>query len=210
MRPRCVRRPRVQLVVTGDELLPAGQRPQGVRIVDSNSVVLRALLARHGTVHVTGSYALELMAWRDLDVYVESPEVSLGEFFTLGGEIAALLSPVRMQFLDNRGGGLDGLPSGLYWGARLGELLQGAWKIDVWAVRPETCAELIAYCDGIAARLTPRARRAILRIKSHCWRDPAYRKGFTSQDIYRAVLDYGVSDAEGFAAFLARAEDSTP
>jgi molybdopterin molybdotransferase len=47
-RPRCVRRPRVQLVVTGDELLPAGSRPQGVRIVDSNSVVLRALVARDG------------------------------------------------------------------------------------------------------------------------------------------------------------------
>jgi molybdopterin molybdotransferase len=47
-RPSCVRRPRVQLVVTGDELLPAGSRPEGPRIVDSNSVVLRALVARDG------------------------------------------------------------------------------------------------------------------------------------------------------------------
>ncbi|MBW2267183.1 MAG: molybdopterin molybdotransferase MoeA [Deltaproteobacteria bacterium] len=46
--PRCVRRPRVRLVVTGDELLPPGSRPSGVRIVDSNSVVLRGLLARDG------------------------------------------------------------------------------------------------------------------------------------------------------------------
>jgi molybdopterin molybdotransferase len=47
-RPLCVIRPRVQLVVTGDELLPAGARPQGPRIVDSNSVVLSALVARDG------------------------------------------------------------------------------------------------------------------------------------------------------------------
>lgn len=47
-RARCVRRPRVQLVVTGDELMPAGSRPEGPRIVDSNSVVLRALIARDG------------------------------------------------------------------------------------------------------------------------------------------------------------------
>jgi len=47
-RPQCVRRPRVELVVTGDELLPAGSRPEGPRIVDSNSVVLRALVARDG------------------------------------------------------------------------------------------------------------------------------------------------------------------
>jgi molybdopterin molybdotransferase len=46
--PSCVRRPRVALVITGDELLPAGARPAGSRIVDSNSVVLRALVARDG------------------------------------------------------------------------------------------------------------------------------------------------------------------
>jgi len=46
--PRCVRRPRVALVVTGAELLPAGARPEGAYIVDSNSVVLRALVARDG------------------------------------------------------------------------------------------------------------------------------------------------------------------
>lgn len=44
----CVRRPRVRLVVTGDELLPAGSQPDGVKIVDSNSVMLQALVARDG------------------------------------------------------------------------------------------------------------------------------------------------------------------
>ncbi len=44
----CVRSPRVRLVVTGDELLPAGSMPAGSRIVDSNSVVLRALIRRDG------------------------------------------------------------------------------------------------------------------------------------------------------------------
>jgi molybdopterin molybdotransferase len=46
--PRCVRRPRVRLVITGDELLRPGSRPDGPRIVDSNSVVLRALVERDG------------------------------------------------------------------------------------------------------------------------------------------------------------------
>jgi molybdopterin molybdotransferase len=43
-----VRRPRVALLVTGDELLPCGARPEGYRIVDSNSVMLAALLTRDG------------------------------------------------------------------------------------------------------------------------------------------------------------------
>jgi molybdopterin molybdotransferase len=47
-RVACHRRPRVRLVVTGDELLPPGSVPGGPHIVDSNSVVLAALVARDG------------------------------------------------------------------------------------------------------------------------------------------------------------------
>ncbi len=41
-------RPRAAILITGDELLPAGARPEGYRIVDSNSVMLAALVRRDG------------------------------------------------------------------------------------------------------------------------------------------------------------------
>jgi molybdopterin molybdotransferase len=40
------------VLVTGDELLPCGARPEGFRIVDSNSVMLAALLRRDGCADV--------------------------------------------------------------------------------------------------------------------------------------------------------------
>jgi len=43
-----VRRPVVQIVVTGNELLPAGSPPQAHKIVDSNGPMLAALVARDG------------------------------------------------------------------------------------------------------------------------------------------------------------------
>ncbi len=43
-----VRRPRVTILVTGNELLPPGAMPEGFRIVDSNSPMLSALAARDG------------------------------------------------------------------------------------------------------------------------------------------------------------------
>ena len=43
-----VRRPRVRIVVTGDELLPAGSVPAGCQIVDANGPMLAALVARDG------------------------------------------------------------------------------------------------------------------------------------------------------------------
>ncbi len=48
-----VRQPLVTLLVTGDELLPCGARPEGFRIVDSNSVMLAALVRRDGGVPET-------------------------------------------------------------------------------------------------------------------------------------------------------------
>ena len=43
-----IQRPTVAMIITGDELLPCGSWPEGVRIVDSNSVMLEALVRRDG------------------------------------------------------------------------------------------------------------------------------------------------------------------
>jgi len=45
-----VRCARVRIVITGNELLPAGARPEGYRIVDANGPMLQALVARDGGV----------------------------------------------------------------------------------------------------------------------------------------------------------------
>jgi molybdopterin molybdotransferase len=47
-RPSVVRSPRVGILITGNELLPPGSRPDGFRIVDSNSLMLAALIRRDG------------------------------------------------------------------------------------------------------------------------------------------------------------------
>jgi molybdopterin molybdotransferase len=50
-----VRQPLVELIITGDELLPPGSQPQGCLIVDSNSVMLEALVRRDGGIPHSGS-----------------------------------------------------------------------------------------------------------------------------------------------------------
>jgi molybdopterin molybdotransferase len=44
------RRPRVRLVVTGNELLPSGSQPHGFQIVDANGPMLAALVERDGGI----------------------------------------------------------------------------------------------------------------------------------------------------------------
>ncbi len=164
---------------------------------------LRAILADCGTVHVTGSYALHLMTWRGLDVYIETESIAIPAFVEMGGRIAELLTPVRMNYRDWRTDTPPDRPAALYWGIYLGDERAGAWKLDVYAMGAEMCRRRgLDHCAAIAARLTPETHDAILRIKSQCWQHPEYRRTFTSQDIYRAVLDAGVRDVEGFRAYL--------
>jgi molybdopterin molybdotransferase len=47
---RVVRRPRVRLAVTGNELLPSGSHPNGFHIADANGPMLAALIERDGGV----------------------------------------------------------------------------------------------------------------------------------------------------------------
>jgi molybdopterin molybdotransferase len=80
-----IRRPRVAILVTGDELLPPGSMPSGYRIVDSNSVVLRALVERDGGIALPTMHLLDqveliraAMSGDDWDVLLVSGGTSVG------------------------------------------------------------------------------------------------------------------------------------
>jgi molybdopterin molybdotransferase len=81
---RVVRKPRVRLVVTGNELLPSGSSPHGHCIADANGPMLTALAERDGgTVSVPGIVRDEreaiLTALRDdADVIIVSGGSSVG------------------------------------------------------------------------------------------------------------------------------------
>lgn len=84
---RAVRRPRVAILVTGNELLPPGAPPEGFKIVDSNSPMLAALAARDGADllpvrYVRDDYAAVRDAIRDAaegaDVVLVSGGTSVG------------------------------------------------------------------------------------------------------------------------------------
>jgi molybdopterin molybdotransferase len=96
-RVEVIRRPRVAILVTGDEILPPGSRPEGYRIVDSNSVVLRALVGRDGgealpTRHVPDrpNAIREAMTAGDWDVLLVSGGTSVGREDHAPGLVAEL------------------------------------------------------------------------------------------------------------------------
>lgn len=165
---------------------------------------LLQIVQAYGKTYVSGSYALDLMTWRDLDIYLDEDFISEERFFQLGSQLCAALSPVRMQFRNERIAKTKGLPQGLYWGIYLGNEREGAWKIDIWAITSKECERLLNYCQAIKEQLNDSVSGTILSIKSQCWQDPQYRHTYDSSHIYEAVLKGGVRDLEGFWNYLDR------
>jgi hypothetical protein len=170
-------------------------RTEADRILQSG---LLAILAAYGEVHIVGSYALRLMTWRDLDIHLVQERLDITAFFSLGGQIATLLQPHRMHFRDESRVGTRGLPRGFYWGIYLGDERAGAWKIDVWQTNRQEFDSVRRFGEDIASRLSDETRSAIVAIKTACWTHPEYRRGFTSSDVYAAVLDRGVRNVRAF------------
>ncbi|MHC4720094.1 MAG: hypothetical protein ACYSYT_06435, partial [Planctomycetota bacterium] len=54
---------------------------------------LRSLLEELGRLRVGGSYALQLMTWRDLDLYLHAPEITNSQFLELGRQVEERLHP---------------------------------------------------------------------------------------------------------------------
>jgi molybdopterin molybdotransferase len=116
-----VRRPTVAVLVTGDELLPCGSRPEGFRIVDSNSVMLQALVRRDGglpgpavLVHDRSEAVREAIRDAAADVVLVSGGSSVGKEDHAPRVLAELgelpvhglalrpASPAGVGFLDGR------------------------------------------------------------------------------------------------------------
>lgn len=81
-----IRQPRVALLITGDELLPPGSKPEGFRIVDSNSVMLDALVRRDGGLSLGAQMVpdrreavVDAMRTADADVLLFSGGTSVGQ-----------------------------------------------------------------------------------------------------------------------------------
>lgn len=159
---------------------------------------LPELLTDYSSWFIGGSYNYGLMCWRDLDVYVLDPQHDLRRCFEIGYQVTRRLAATKSRFTNNVGAD----PNGLYWGIKLGDERQGAWKLDLWFLDAAGYEKHSKYCDDLSLRLTSETRLAILEIKEAYWQRREYRDTITSDLIYRAVLDHDARTLHDFERFL--------
>ena len=99
---RAVRRPRVRLAVTGNELLPSGSPPQGFHIADANGPMLAALIERDG-----GVVDFPALVRDDRPAILESLQADADIVIVSGGSSVGIedLAPMLVAWQHGRAGG---------------------------------------------------------------------------------------------------------
>ncbi|HEV7127366.1 MAG TPA: hypothetical protein VGN32_07970 [Ktedonobacterales bacterium] len=149
-------------------------------------------LGTFGRVVFAGSYSLNLMVNRDIDVYVINPAHTRHSVI---GALNVLIGQAFFggyMFYEWDAVGMAGLPTGYYVGLKTLPP-EPRWKFDCWFVHADlsTRTELI----GRVAAATNDQRALILGIKRAAHERDLVVLGFT---IYEAVLRGGVTSVAAF------------
>jgi len=165
---------------------------------------LLAILDPAGSVRPVGSFELGLMVWPDLDLEVITPGPPRPEVVLDVLRDLVLISGVsKINYADHRNGAGAELPRGIYVGPDP-DFRSVRWQVDIWFIDEDQAAERRRLAESFRGRLTDASRRTILQIKQVAAASYRYHRGVSSVDIYRAVLDEGVTSVDGFVSVLAR------
>jgi hypothetical protein len=188
------------------------RRHQAALQAEADQVVeeldLSRLLPTIGQPHRVGSSRLGLMVWRDIDLTVVCPDLSVASSSVLStGALLSAHTDVREVLVRKETGRFnqypERYPEGLYLRVTYAPPDRPEWNLDIWFVDEPDRQPDLAHVQSMPARLTPDARDAILAIKQTWAVRAEYGTSVTSNDVYTAVLDGAVTDVDGFATWLA-------
>lgn len=160
------------------------------------SALLQALEI-HGA-QIVGSYAMDAMSWNDLDIYVETDQMSVSAWSELSARVIRAVQPVRID-------GFQDASAGKFFLGVETMITGERWNIDIWGKSKAEIADAVRRNRDMKARFDaePDAREAMLRIKRALIEKKMYgfdkgREHFHSPKIYDAVLEKGVRTIEEF------------
>jgi len=160
-----------------------------------------ALLQQHGQVAYLGSYALDLMAWPDVDVNVVLPGgQSIRRFMELCTSIAQIPTVTRVHFQNFLGERPQGFAPGLYGGVRLRRELH--WKMDLWSLDRSEAEAKQREVERIRGQLDGESRAAIVDAKFALLTPEGRTPIGSGHRIYEAVLSKGLRDLEEIRQYL--------
>lgn len=154
--------------------------------------------SRVGRVALVGAVAYDLVVSRDIDMEVftrGTPTVRAG--FAVLAVLAEHPKVVKARFTN----ALSAPDQGLYWQLRCRDDEDKEWKVDVWTLNEQHPGPLSAnLVEPMRSAVDSVHRRHILTLKEA--RAVGDTRKVASIDLYRAVLEGGVTTPEELELFL--------
>lgn len=191
---------------TQDKLLKQADdfQKEAKRII--NELGILSILGRISEPSVIGSVKNGLMVWPDIDIQAYMNKLDINKVLDLLKELALISTVQKVQFSNFRELRRDHLkskmrlPRGYYIGLRSIQP-SGEWKIDIWF--GEKGVPINDYDLPDCQDMPKEQRAAILKLK-RAWLDErgGYKDEVISTDFYKAVLEHGIVDEEGFEDYI--------
>ena len=166
---------------------------------------LLTLLQSYGDTRVIGSYTLDTMTWRDIDISIKLPhERDVLLFFKIGESIAREFQVAKMSLSNFFIRDFPKFDHGLYWGIQL-LYAEHEWKIDLWGYGETEYDNHMSEFDKLHEQLQQVDRRATLRIKHAISQRPDYRGDvYNSMNIYQALIEDSITSVKEFHKWIER------
>lgn len=189
--------------MTQDPLLTAAQLKQEARAFLS-FLQLEERIAPFGQVKWVGSFAWDLMSWKDVDLQVLlHPGTSSIELFNALFLAFSSLDEIRqLNNIRFIGDFKPHMPRGHCMGL-ICAFKSALWKADIWVLSPEEQIKSDAWEELIGRKLTPEARSLILTMKQRMMTKGRVPQG-GSYALYQLVLREGVLEMEALQEKLAQ------
>ncbi len=165
---------------------------------------IERFFSRQAEIYYTGSYALDLMVYRDIDIYLASSNESMGleVIMNIYQDLIRLpdvFSAKVTKFMHLR----YQVPKGIYLGVRV-QVADGIdfWKLDIWAISKEQIVEFQDRILKIKDRLTRQKKEIILRVKKKMCELYGKPPMGSSYYIYQAVVFNGLQKEEEILNFI--------
>lgn len=161
------------------------------------------ILRQFGKVRFTGSYELDLMLKKDIDISLINDNLTVEKFTELGKTLIDKLETPSVYYRNTRINSVENRPeNSLYWGIKTGD-----WFIDIWAMSNKVYQRAEKYIDQIKSKLNDRNKKTILSLKNEFLDNNTYGKQFSSRELYDAVLNNHITTSDQFYLYLKNEKD---
>lgn len=163
-------------------------------------------LNKYGKPHLIGSVRMNLMAWNDLDIDVENDAMTLDKLHQLTKFILDNFNPTWYEAKEE----INKQGNKVWFHGFEFYLNNELWNVDIWFLNKDAIEKAEKYCDDISekVRADEPLRTAMIEIKQELMKRDLYSfDKYTSMDVYDAVLNNKIVNAEGFINDYRRRKD---